>query len=202
MKSRQRRVRMVELSLTPQQIVRVWLRDAKASFTFEEAAQHKPRYRGFVANEVLHTVQRGMKGHSEAIVEQAITQARREADLLYSLAVNMNVEVIENGHQREREYIFLLGYLGAELRGKPTRNGIESLRVAILLFIDAVLVLNVAITKVESERFNGESILFRDCGVKLKEQLQMAERLSDHFNFLADEAGVAELNLATHRQRI
>jgi hypothetical protein len=35
MKNRQRRVREVELSLTPQQVVMVWLRDAVQAGTFE-----------------------------------------------------------------------------------------------------------------------------------------------------------------------
>jgi hypothetical protein len=46
-----------------------------------------------------------------------------EADLLYNLVVRANVEVLENRAQREREYIPLLGYLGAEMRGSPTKSG-------------------------------------------------------------------------------
>jgi hypothetical protein len=202
MKSRQRRLRAIELSLTPQQIVVVWLRDAVQAGTFEEGARHSPPYRSAVANAVLRTVQNSMKGQPEILIERASLQARQEADLLYSLAVNVNVEVIENREQREREYILLLGYLGAELRGERTKDRIERLRMAALLFIDAVIVLDAAITQVAAERLNGQLMLFRDCEAKLKEQLQMAERLSDHFNFLARAAGTAEINLEELRNSL
>jgi hypothetical protein len=45
MNSRQRRVRAIELTLTPQQVVVVWLRNALQAGTFEEGARHSPPYR-------------------------------------------------------------------------------------------------------------------------------------------------------------
>jgi hypothetical protein len=71
MKSRPRRLRAIELSLTPQQVVVVWLRDAVRAGTFEEGARHSPPYRGAVANAVLRTVRNSMKGHPEALIEGA-----------------------------------------------------------------------------------------------------------------------------------
>jgi hypothetical protein len=56
MNSRQRRVRAIELTLTPQEIVVVWLRNALQAGTFEEGATHMPPYRGVVANAVYDTV--------------------------------------------------------------------------------------------------------------------------------------------------
>jgi hypothetical protein len=202
MKSRQRRLKAIELSLTPQQVVVVWLRDATRAETFEEGARHSPPCRGAVANAVLRSVHTSMKGQPEIIIERAILQARQEADLLYSLAVNVNVEVIENREQREREYILLLGYLGAELRGKRTKDRIKRLRMGALLFIDAVIVLDAAITQIADESFNGQPVMFRDSEAKLKEQLQMAERLSYHFNVLARAAGVAEISLEELRNSL
>jgi hypothetical protein len=124
MKNCQRRLKAIELSLTPQQVVVVWLRDAVQAGTFEEGARHSPPYRGTVANAVFRTVRESMKEQPEPLIERAILQARQEADLLYSLAVNANVEVFENRDQREREYILLLGYLGAELRGESTKDSV------------------------------------------------------------------------------
>jgi hypothetical protein len=202
MRSRQRRLKEIELSLTPQQVVVVWLRDATQAGTFEEGARHSPPYRGAVANAVFRTVQTSMKGQPEPLIERAILQARQEADLLYSLAVNANVEVIENTEQRKREYILLLGYLSAEMRGNTRKDRVESLRMAVLMFINAVIVLDAAIIHVAAERLSGQPVLFRDCEVKLKEQLQMAERLSDHFNFLAHEVGAAAVNLKELRNSL
>ena len=64
MKSRQRRVRAIELSLTPHQVVLVWLRNALQVGTFEEGARHSPPCRGAIANEVFRTVRNGMKGQT------------------------------------------------------------------------------------------------------------------------------------------
>ena len=54
MNRRQRRVRAIELTLTPQQVVVLWLRNAMQAGTFEEGARHSPPYRGTVANAVLY----------------------------------------------------------------------------------------------------------------------------------------------------
>jgi hypothetical protein len=103
MKNRQRRVREVELSLTPEQVVMVWLRDAAQAGTFEQGARHSPPYRGAIANEVFCSVRNAMKRQPDPLVERAVLQARRQADLLYNLVVVANVEVIETALQRERE---------------------------------------------------------------------------------------------------
>jgi hypothetical protein len=55
------------------------------------------------------------------------------------------------------------------------------------------------IAQVVSEHLDGQSVLFRDCDVKLQEQIQIAEILSKHFNPLARETGVAEIDLADLR---
>jgi hypothetical protein len=195
MKNRQRRVRAIELSLTPQQVVMVWLRDAVQAGTFEEGSRHSPPYRGVIANEVFCSVRNAMKGQLELQVERAVLQARREADVLFNLIVGANVEVIENSERREREYIFLCGYLSAEIRGKAAKDRVQTLRLAVLIFLESVIILDAAIAQVAAERLNGQPVLFQDCSVKLEEQLQMAEELSEHFNLLARAVDVAEINL-------
>lgn len=201
MKSRQQRLKAIELSLTPQQVVVVWLRDALQG-TFKEGARHSPPYRAAVANAVMHTVQTGMKGQPELLIERAILQARQEADSLYILAVNVNVAVMESGEHREREYMFLLGYLSAEMHGNPTKDRVQLLRSMVLMFLESVIILDAAITQVAAERLNGQPMLFRDAAVKLGEQLQMAERLSEHFNSLARELGIAEISLEELRSNL
>ena len=86
--------------------------------------------------------------------------------------------------------------------GTPTKDRVDSLAMAVLMFIESVIILDAAITQVASERFNGQPILFRDCAVKLGEQLQLAERLSEHFNSLARELGIAEINLEDLRSSL
>ena len=200
MKSRPRRLKAIELTLTPKQIVVVWLRNALQAGTFEEGARGTPPPRGAIANAVLNTVLNSMKGQSKLLVEPAVLQARREADLLYNLVVGANVAVIESREQREREYALLLGYLSAEMRGKAPK--VQTLRLAVLMFLERVIILDAAIAQVAAERLDGQPVLFHDCAVKLEEQLQMAEELSEDFNLLARAVDAAEINLEEVRHSL
>jgi len=202
MKSRQRRVRAIELTLTPHEVVLVWLRNALQAGTFEEGARHSPPYRGAIANEVLRTVRNGMKGQPEPLIERAVIRARQEADLLYNLVVNANTAVIEGRVERERECAFLFGYLSAEMHGKAPKDRVQRLRLAVLMFLESVITLDAAIAQVAAERLNGQPVLFRDCSVKLEEQLEMAQELSEHFNSLARAVDVAEINLEELRNSL
>jgi hypothetical protein len=202
MKNRQRRVRAIELSLTPQQVVMVWLRDAVQAGTFEEGSRHSPPYRGVIANEVFCSVRNAMKGQPEPQVERAVLQARREADVLFNLIVGANAEVSKNEEQREREGAFLFGYLSAEMHAKAPNDRAQRLRLAVLMFLESVIILDAAIAQVAAERLNAQPVLFRDCSVKLEEQLQMAQELSEHFNSHARAVDVAEINLEELRNSL
>jgi hypothetical protein len=195
MTSRHQRVRAIELTLTPREVVLVWLRNALRAGTFEGGARQTPTPREAVANSVLAAVRSGMKGQPDLLVERAVLQARREADSLYNFIVNVNVAVLESMEQRNREYSLSLGYLSAEMNGKTTKSRVEDLRRAVLMFLESVIVLDAAIAQVVSEHLDGQSVLFRDCEAALQEQLQMAETISTHFNLLAGELDVADLNL-------
>ena len=173
----------------------VWLRNALQAGTFEDAARRTPSPRGAVANAVYHTVRNSMKGQPEQLVERAILQARQEADLLYQFVLIANLAVLDDWAQRDREYTLLLRYLAAELNGKITKDRVEALRLAFLMFIEPVILLDAAIAQVAAEYLDGQPILFRDCEVKLQEQLQLAERLSKHFNPLADALDIAAIDL-------
>jgi hypothetical protein len=151
---------------------------------------------------VANAVRNSMKGEEPSFVDSAILQARREADTLYLLAVKSNTEVLEDRLQREREYVFLLGYLSAEINGKATKNRVQTLRMALLEFLKSVIILDAAIAQLVAKRFTGQPVLFRDCSVKLEEQVQMAERLSEYFNPLARSAGAVEINLEEIRESL
>jgi hypothetical protein len=202
MKSRQRRLKTIELDLTPQQVVVLWLRNALLAGTFEEGARRTPPPREAVGNAVRNTVRNSMKGQEASLVERAVLQARQEADMVYNLAVHANVEAFENGEQREREYLFLLGYLSAEMHGKATKDRIQTLRLVVLRFLERVIILDTAVAQIVAERLNGQPVLFRDCSAKLEEQVQMAERASEYFNRLARSAGTAEIDLGDLRKSL
>jgi hypothetical protein len=65
-----------------------------------------------------------------------------------------------------------------------------------------MITLDAAIAQVAAERLNGEPVLFRDCSVKLEEQLQMAQELSEHFNLLARAVDADEINLEELRNSL
>ena len=79
MNNYERRLRAIEVTLTPQQIVVLWLGNAQQAGTFEEARRQSPFPREAVANAILKTVRAGMP-----VIQRAILQARQEGDLLYS----------------------------------------------------------------------------------------------------------------------
>jgi hypothetical protein len=201
-KSRQRRLRAIELSLTPQQIVVVWLRDALQAGTWEDGARHSPPYRSAVANAVFRAVTVSMKGQPEELIERAVLQARREADLLYMLVVHANTAVLESAIQREREYVFLLGHLGAEMNGSPTKDTVHILRLTVLIFLKSVIVLDAAIAQLVAGQLTGQPALFSDSEVQLAEQLEMATKLSTWFNKLAAQVCIAEINLERLRDSL
>ena len=110
--------------------------------------------------------------------------------------------VAENKIQREREYVFLLGYLSAEIHGKTTKSRIQPLRLAVLAFVKSVFLLDASIAQLVAEQLSGQPVLFRDCLVQLKEQLQMTERATEIFNCLACSASSAGIELEDLRKSL
>ena len=202
MNNHQRRLKSVELNLTPRQVVLVWLRNAIQAGTFEDGALQTPSPRGAVANAVFLTVRNSMKGQSEPLIERGVLQARQEADLVYNLVVRANVAVLENAEQREREYFFLLGYLRAEMDGNATEDRIRTLRSALLMFVASVVVLDAAISQIATEYMSGQPVLFRDCADKMQRQVEMAARLSGSFNCLGGRTAGVEINLEEVRDNL
>jgi hypothetical protein len=202
MKSRPRRLRAIELTLTPQQVVILWLRNALQAGTFEEGARRTPPPREAVANAVRIAVRNSTKDQPDLLVERAVLQARQEADLLYNVVVAANVAVLENEQQRGREYVLLLRYLSAEMRAGLTEDRVMVLRLAFLLFIETVIILDAAVGQIAAERFNGQPVLFRDTAIKLTEQLKMASNLSNWFNEAAVRVGSAQIDLETLRDNL
>jgi hypothetical protein len=140
-------------------------------------------------------VRNSTKGQPDLLVEQAVLQARQEADLLYNVVVAANVAVLENEQQRGREYVLLLRYLSAEMRAGLTEDRVMVLRLAFLLFIESVIILDAAVGQIAAERFNGQPVLFRDTAIMLTEQLKMASDLSNWFNEAAVRVGSAPIDI-------
>jgi len=210
MKNHQRRLRAIEVTLTPQQIVALWLRNAQQAGTSEEAVRQSPFPRDAIANAILKTVRAGMRGLPEPVIQRAILQARQEGDLLYLLTVRANVAVFESRAYSQRDFLILANYLLTMLAIYPlvldnlpkATDAIEKLRFALVLFIEDILILEAAVARISSDHLNGQTTLFRDASVALEEQLLPAKTFSHSFNTLASKVGVPEINLASIRTSI
>src|SRR6476469_7555050 len=142
-----KRIRNVELSLTPRQIVLLWLATVvKGTFADGGLAARPPRER--IANSVMTTVQRAMQGESEVTIERAVYQARVQADALYMLLVDLHIRVGESLDQRDREFTLLGAYMNAVARGGLAKPSMEELRSAILIFAREIIALDVAISQI------------------------------------------------------
>ncbi len=210
MNNHQRRLRAIEVTLTPQQIVALWLRNAQQAGTFEEAVRQSPFPRDAIANAILKTVRAGMRGLPEPVIQRAILQARQEGDLLYLLTVRANVAVLESRAYSQRDFLILANYVLTLLAIYPlvldnlpkATDAIEKLRFALVLFIEDILILEAAVARISSDHLNGQTTLFRDASVALEEQLLPAKTFSHSFNTLASKVGVPEINLASIRTSI
>jgi hypothetical protein len=202
MSNHKRRVRAIELNLTPKQIVILWLRNARQVGNFLEARLNPKSPREMIATHVSEAVRESMKGQSESLAQRAVLQARKEADSLYNLIVTINAAVFETRDQHERERIFLAGYLSAVINGKRTKDRIQYLRSAVLMCIEPVIILDAAINQVVAERLSGQPALFRDSEVVVAETLQIATDFSKWFNALADYVGATPINLEDFRSNL
>jgi hypothetical protein len=193
MKSRQRRLKAIEVNLTPDQVVLLWMSGALKG-TYESGAFQSPPPRSAIANSIARIVTNALKGHAMTVIEKAILQARQEADLLYNIIIGVNVSVQNQYLERYREFAFLLGFFSAVMRGCIAKHSEKSLRALTLFFVEKILVVEAAISEISAQRFRGQPILFSDSAAKLNEQFDFAEKALELFNSLAREESFLELN--------
>lgn len=193
MKREDRRLETIELSLTPSQVVLLWLKTA-VTHTYDEGARQEPLPRSAIANSVGRNVRDSLKDKSEEMIERAVLQARQEADLLYILVLDLNVWVQNDFIAINREYAFFLGNISALLHSGLFRVAEDNLKALTLYFVERIFVLEAAILRLSVERFGGQQVLFADSVLKLAEVVGFAEKAVDHFNFIAKETGCPALD--------
>lgn len=74
--------------------------------------------------------------------------------------------VQENLLQREREYLFFLGFVEALMRSPVTEDSLQQLCDLSLVFVNEVLELDCVISQISAERFGGQPILFSDSALR------------------------------------
>jgi len=199
MKNQTKRLKTIELTLTPKQTALLWLTNAVQG-TFADGAGQFPR--ATIANSIRKTVMHSMKGESDAVVERAVVQGRQEADVLYNLVISVNARVLTSTSERNREYLFFLLYLRGITYINIGPHSEEELRVAVSFFVEEVLLLDSAISQISAEHFGGTSILFSDSVLRLKEQLDLANKALGYFKVLAGKLNFKELTAESVRERL
>jgi hypothetical protein len=181
-----RRIKAIEISLTPKQIVLLWLEQVLKG-KFVQPADQCASPRSAVANSVASNVKMALQGQPDNVIEGAILQGRREADVLYSLAIEVNFEVVAQFDAYNREYKYLLGYFDLLMRSILRANCEEDLCRLTRLFVSDIFRLHKAILKVRQQHFDGQIVLFADCAAKLNKQLEMADFALELHNSIAEK---------------
>jgi hypothetical protein len=76
------------------------------------------------------------------------------------------------------------------------------LRLAFLMVIEPLIILDAAITQIAAERLIGQPVLFRDTAAKLEEQLKMVTDLTTWFNEAAVKVASAQIHLEEVRDNL
>ena len=202
MNNHSRRLKVIELTLTPRQFVFTWLRNAIKG-RFGEANVKLPPPRMAIANCISKAVKNSLKGQPESVIEKAIFQARRDGDCLYLLATHVNIEVCDQYADCDRYHTLLLAYLCAVLRScAPGTAREEEVRLMTRAFVEPVLILDGAISQISAENFEGQPFLFLDSASRLKEQLEMVDQAVKVFNLVAECLNFTNLSVASIRESL
>jgi hypothetical protein len=203
MSNHQRRLKTIEVNLTPKQIVILWLKKSQNAGSFEDGCRQAPPSRGYIANAVYAAVRACMKGYPQLVIERAILQARQEADSLYMLIVEVNVRTLINVALSKVCFRLVIRHLRAvTTQGTIKAESIRELRTSLVQIAEDLLVAEGSALQVTTEYLDGQEVLFSDTLDAFSKQLQFAEELIYHFNPLARRAGVPLIDLDALRESI
>jgi hypothetical protein len=192
MKNFTRRLRTIEVTLTPEQITLAWFREAQSAGGFYDAWRSFPEPRTYIANAVAEAVRETAKALPEALLKSAILEAQKRADFLYSLAIEVNVVILESEWWVANSFMLLDGYIRttAEARNEIL---IQELRTRLLPVVRKLLILDEAIAKLRTEYFCGQEMLFRESYSLLRDQVENVHKLVAGFNVVASTRSIAEI---------
>ena len=196
-----RRLKTLELTLTPSQVVRMWLNDACQS-TLDDVALQAQSPRETLWKSISNAVRNSLKGPPDLVLERALRQARQEGDLLYNIVITSNISVQRQFEQRCREWFFVCQFLKAGSRGEGGADSEADFRAVTLSFVEEVLVMDEVILQISHERFGGNQILFLDSASKLRNQLHAVDVILERFNIFAQTSGSKELSVEEIRDRL
>jgi len=203
MSNHERRLRTIEVKLTPKQIVILWLKTSQKAGSFADGCLQSPHARGYVADAVYAAVSGSMKGYPKPVVEKAIRQARQEADALYMLIVQVNLGILMDvALSKDCFRLVIRHFRAATTQEEINAESIRELRLSLVQVVEELLVAEGSALQVTTEYLNAQEVLFSDTFEALAKQLQLAEELIDSFNSLARLVGAPLIDLDTLRAGI
>ena len=203
MSNHERRMKTIEVNLTPKQIVILWVKKSQKAGSFADGSLQSPHARGYVADAVYAAVSGSMKGYPKPVVEKAIRQARQEADALYMLIVQVNLGILMDvALSKDCFRLVIRHFRAATTQEEINAESIRELRLSLVQVVEELLVAEGSALQVTTEYLNAQEVLFSDTFEALAKQLQLAEELIDSFNSLARLVGAPLIDLDTLRAGI
>jgi hypothetical protein len=211
MSDRERRLRTIELTMTPLQVVLLWVSKAGAAETLLDACNQSPPPRQYVANAIGKAVQAGIKGQPGQrqpgqrrpgqLIQQAVDQAQREGDFLYLLVVQANTRVIEQvGSNLDCDRV-LAGYVNCVFRMTNAGEELGSLRTEVSSYVENALILDEVVNKQSREYFESSDVLLRQPRELLDLQVKRAQTFLRAYNALAETFKAEFLDMDCIRER-
>ena len=131
------RLRTIEVALTPEQIVLLWLeRVLGRRFMDADLCSSEPR--AYIAGQVSLVISAATKEMDRTVVQQANREAQQRADSLYLLVVTIDVAVLDCCQEAGVRSVIMLGYLenyAAGAQKRKTRCSARASQFPTILFL-------------------------------------------------------------------
>jgi hypothetical protein len=159
-----KRLTQIEMSLTPDKAVLLWLRQEHQGKTtqeytrwlFERPVAALPRNR--VARQVVGAIRTAMKGQDPVRIQQAVRQAQMETDFLILLVFRTNSLVLD---QSRSVWPRILGLLTMIFNG-TWKDKSDDLEAGLREAAAELFALPLAVERIQDRYFQGECILAKD----------------------------------------
>jgi len=196
------RLRRIELVLTPQQVVILWLKETQQAGSLEASLRKDPPPREHIRRAVSQTIRAAMKRYPPATIAKAELQAQQEADALYMLVLNANFDVIKSRAYWNLFKVLLIALLFTESKGMRVIGTPELLRSLLLSFAEGTLLDEAVCNWISRERLGGEPVLLLEAASIMECRLKDLEWLCAEFNPIALLNGLECIDLESTRTAI
>jgi len=196
MTTSKRRLKKIEISLTPKEAVLLWLKNATTqaedwtTYIADRFSRGEKPPRDEIADQIEGAIHQAMKGEKADQVDQAIRQAVREGDFLFMLFFRVNIEVMAES----KANMLQVSLLAEQIQGIFERDSfsdekrisdqtrVADWRARALSYTGEIYCTQATIEVLERRYFDGASILVPDVADELQHQLEMLRQIISVYN--------------------